>query len=271
MSSLRGGGQYRDLAPSEDLSEFASAIATMTKEAQKDNSEEFQKNVIAQFLSTTFDYACNTRDKVDLAIYDDEIPKVLFEVKSLGNKAEFVKTPDLSLQRQSQNRSTSSLRGGGDSYNEAIHKIDTHPLAPSTTISLGEGKSLDCHDLKSPLPCGGDLGVGKSTQRTDSRNYGFVGDSNNNSTKEILSKYNKIFLSIRICDPAVGSGHFLVSALNELIAIKHELELLLDCDGVRLSDIDLVLENDELLIKDSLGNALDYRIPAHEGIEAHKI
>ena len=86
-----------------------------------------------------------------------------------------------------------------------------------------------------------------------------------------LNDANKIFLSIRICDPAVGSGHFLVSALNELIAIKHELGLLLDCEGRRLSDIDLVLENDELLIKDSLGNALDYRIPAHEGIEAHKI
>ena len=267
MSSLRGGGQYRDLAPSEDLSEFASAIATMTKEAQKDDSEEFQKNVIAQFLSTTFDYACNTRGKVDLAIYDDEIPKVLFEVKATGNKAEFVKTPDLSLQKQSQNRPTSSLQGSGDSHNEAIHKIDTHPLAPSAR----EGESLDCHesrsdsrnDDKSPLPQHeGDLGVGKSTQRAD---------SNNDSTKEILSKYNKIFLSIRICDPAVGSGHFLVSALNELIAIKSELGLLLDCDGRRLSDIDLVLENDELLIKDSLGNALDYRIPAHEGIESHKI
>ena len=152
MSSLRGGGQYRDLAPSEDLSEFASAIATMTKEAQKDDSEEFQKNVIAQFLSTTFDYACNTRGKVDLAIYDDEIPKVLFEVKATGNKAEFVKTP--------QNQ--------------------TRAKAPSATISLGEGESLDCHksanadsrnDDKSPLPQhDGDLGVGKSTQRVDSLN-----------------------------------------------------------------------------------------------------
>ena len=231
------------------------------------NDEEFQKNCIKDFLHNSFGYSCNTRGKVDLAIYSDEIPKVLFEVKATGNKAEFVKTPDSSLRGQSQNRSTSSLQGSGDSHNEAIHKIDTHPLAPSAR----EGESLDCHesanadsrnDDKSPLLCGGDLGVGKSTQRAD---------SNNDSTKEILAKYNKIFLSIRICDPAVGSGHFLVSALNELIAIKSELGLLLDCEGVRLSDIDLVLENDELLIKDSLGNALDYRIPAHEDIESHKI
>ncbi|WP_148374478.1 hypothetical protein [Helicobacter macacae] len=30
------------------------------------------------------------------------------------------------------------------------------------------------NDNKSPHPCGGDLGVGKSTQRTDSRNGGFM-------------------------------------------------------------------------------------------------
>lgn len=31
---------------------------------------------------------------------------------------------------------------------------------------------------------------------------------------------NDIVNSIKICDPAVGSGHFLVSALNEMIALK---------------------------------------------------
>ena len=279
MSSLRGGGQYRDLAPSEDLSEFASVIATMTKESQKDDSEEFQKNVIAQFLSTTFDYACNTRGKVDLAIYDDEIPKVLFEVKATGNKAEFVKTPDLSLQRQSQNRSTSSLRG--DTNTEAsVRSTDPHLQIQSYRHSEGakrpknpriKGEFLDSPLRTSCYAQNDESSVDCHESHSDSRNDGFVSDSHNDSTKEILAKYNKIFLSIRICDPAVGSGHFLVSALNELIAIKSELGLLLDCDGRRLSDIDLVLENDELLIKDSLGNALDYRIPAHKGIEAHKI
>ncbi|WP_258864527.1 Eco57I restriction-modification methylase domain-containing protein [Helicobacter sp. MIT 01-3238] len=196
--------------------------------------------------------------------------------------------------RQARNTPDLSLRGSGDSYNKAsVRSTDPHlqiqsychsegakrpknlriksEFLDSSPTAQNDKSFVDCHDLKSPLPCGGDLGVGKSTQRADSRNDGFVSDSHNDSTKEILSKYNKIFLSIRICDPAVGSGHFLVSALNELIAIKSELGLLLDCEGRRLSDIDLVLENDELLIKDSLGNALDYRIPAHEGIEAHKI
>lgn len=42
---------------------------------------------------------------------------------------------------------------------------------------------------------------------------------------------NQIINSIKICDPAVGSGHFLVSALNEIIALKSELNILLDRQG----------------------------------------
>jgi hypothetical protein len=42
---------------------------------------------------------------------------------------------------------------------------------------------------------------------------------------------NQIIDSLRICDPAVGSGHFLVSALNEIIAIKSELKILCDRNG----------------------------------------
>ena len=47
---------------------------------------------------------------------------------------------------------------------------------------------------------------------------------------------NKIINSLKICDPAVGSGHFLVSALNEMIAIKSELKVLLDRSGKSLKD-----------------------------------
>ena len=38
---------------------------------------------------------------------------------------------------------------------------------------------------------------------------------------------NDIFNSIRICDPAVGSGHFLVSVLNRLLFIKSYLNILI--------------------------------------------
>jgi adenine-specific DNA-methyltransferase len=47
---------------------------------------------------------------------------------------------------------------------------------------------------------------------------------------------NEIVNSLKICDPAVGSGHFLVSALNEIIAIKNDLRILQDRQGKRLKE-----------------------------------
>lgn len=67
------------------------------------------------------------------------------------------------------------------------------------------------------------------------------------SSKDILI-YNKLVNSLRICDPAVGSGHFLVSSLNEIIAIKSELGLLADEKGIRLVEYKAEVINDELTI-----------------------
>jgi len=64
---------------------------------------------------------------------------------------------------------------------------------------------------------------------------------------------NEIINSLRICDPAVGSGHFLVSCLNEIIVIKSELGILIDKDGKRLRDYEIVVDNDELIISDDNG------------------
>ncbi len=69
---------------------------------------------------------------------------------------------------------------------------------------------------------------------------------------------NKIINSLKICDPAVGSGHFLVSALNELIAIKSELGILIDEKGKTLRDYDIEIVNDELIITDENGNTIAY-------------
>lgn len=54
---------------------------------------------------------------------------------------------------------------------------------------------------------------------------------------------------IRICDPAVGSGHYLVSALNRLLLIKDELRVLLDENGTPAA-CSLKLDNDELVVLD---------------------
>jgi adenine-specific DNA-methyltransferase len=67
---------------------------------------------------------------------------------------------------------------------------------------------------------------------------------------------NAIINSIKICDPAVGSGHFLVSALNEIIAIKSELQVLVDIHGKRVKNYKVTVVNDELEIRDVFDNEL---------------
>jgi hypothetical protein len=66
--------------------------------------------------------------------------------------------------------------------------------------------------------------------------------------KEARKEANQIVNSLKICDPAVGSGHFLVSALNEIIAIKNDLSILEDRAGESLNSYEITTENDELVI-----------------------
>ncbi|MGE5479630.1 MAG: class I SAM-dependent DNA methyltransferase [Chloroflexota bacterium] len=75
---------------------------------------------------------------------------------------------------------------------------------------------------------------------------------------------NRIINSIKICDPAVGSGHFLVSALNEIIAVKSELRVLLDRDGRRLKEYTVEVVNDELVIADDDGKLFEYKPTSQE-------
>lgn len=78
-------------------------------------------------------------------------------------------------------------------------------------------------------------------------------------TEDVL-KSNRIINSLHICDPAVGSGHFLVSALNEIIAIKAELGILADEKGNIVSGYEIEIVNDELIITDQQGNPVEYKI-----------
>ena len=59
---------------------------------------------------------------------------------------------------------------------------------------------------------------------------------------------NGIVNSLKICDPAVGSGHFLVSALNEMITIKQYLGILQDRKGEVLSQYEIEVFNDKLKV-----------------------
>jgi hypothetical protein len=79
--------------------------------------------------------------------------------------------------------------------------------------------------------------------------------------KEQRKKANEIINSIKICDPSVGSGHFLVSALNELIAVKSELQILQHLDNSRIKEYKIEIENDELVITNKETNQLfEYRL-----------
>ncbi|MBW6490380.1 MAG: Eco57I restriction-modification methylase domain-containing protein [Lentimicrobium sp.] len=75
---------------------------------------------------------------------------------------------------------------------------------------------------------------------------------------EDRNEANKIINDLKICDPAVGSGHFLVSALNEMIAIKSDLKILQDRDGKRLKEYHFEVVNDELIVTDEDGELFEY-------------
>ncbi len=88
-----------------------------------------------------------------------------------------------------------------------------------------------------------------------------------NSYKEDKRKeYLQVLLALRVCDPAVGSGHFLVSALNEIVWIAYELGLIASLP----LDATLELENDEILIKIS-NKSFIYTRPSSEKEQSHHI
>ncbi|GAA8533193.1 class I SAM-dependent DNA methyltransferase [Helicobacter pylori] len=88
-----------------------------------------------------------------------------------------------------------------------------------------------------------------------------------NSYKEDKRKeYLQVLFTLRVCDPAVGSGHFLVSALNEMVWIAYELGLIASLP----LDATLELENDEILIKIA-GKPFIYTRPSSEEEKSHQI
>ncbi|MBH0291308.1 class I SAM-dependent DNA methyltransferase [Helicobacter pylori] len=88
-----------------------------------------------------------------------------------------------------------------------------------------------------------------------------------NSYKEDKRKeYLNTLLTLRVCDPAVGSGHFLVSALNEMVLIAYELGLI-----ASLYRHELRLENDEIIIHTPEDKVFKYTIPHSENDPHHHI
>ncbi|WQY10959.1 class I SAM-dependent DNA methyltransferase [Helicobacter pylori] len=87
-----------------------------------------------------------------------------------------------------------------------------------------------------------------------------------NFSNEKAKEYLNTLLTLRICDPAVGSGHFLVSALNEMVLIAFKLGLI-----ASLYRHDLRLENDEIIIHTPEDKVFKYTIPHSENDPHHQI
>ncbi|NOJ66117.1 class I SAM-dependent DNA methyltransferase [Helicobacter pylori H13-1] len=88
-----------------------------------------------------------------------------------------------------------------------------------------------------------------------------------NFSNEKAKEYLNTLLTLRICDPAVGSGHFLVSALNEMVLVAFKLGLI-----ASLHRYDLKLENDEIIIHHTpTGEIFNYKKPHSENDPHHQI
>ncbi|GAA9550357.1 class I SAM-dependent DNA methyltransferase [Helicobacter pylori] len=93
------------------------------------------------------------------------------------------------------------------------------------------------------------------------------GKIDRNFSDQKAKEYLNTLLTLRVCDPAVGSGHFLVSALNEMVWIAYELGLI-----ASLHRYDLKLENDEIIIHYALtGEIFNYTKPHSENDPHHQI
>ncbi|GAA8169744.1 class I SAM-dependent DNA methyltransferase [Helicobacter pylori] len=97
---------------------------------------------------------------------------------------------------------------------------------------------------------------------TELRNY-FKNSYKEDKRKEYLNS----LLTLRICDPAVGSGHFLVSALNEMVLIAYKLGLIASLP----LDATLELENDEIIIHMPKSEIFNYKKPDKENNLHHQI
>ncbi|EAL8025782.1 class I SAM-dependent DNA methyltransferase [Campylobacter jejuni] len=82
--------------------------------------------------------------------------------------------------------------------------------------------------------------------------------------KEDKKAQKELLNSIKICDPAVGSGHFLVSALNVMLSIYDELNLFNE-------EFYLEVQNDEILITNHKGEFIEYKRPKTPKDKAHLI
>ncbi len=123
----------------ETIENFEKEINSLLENAPRQDDEEFQKNGINKFLKNTYGYDCNTRKKVDSAIYVDGEVRVLIEVKALNNKTEFPKNRENPLSKAFCQMVLYFL--------EEIEKEKNNSLKHTIICNVHEFFLFDCKDL----------------------------------------------------------------------------------------------------------------------------
>ncbi|GAA9345581.1 class I SAM-dependent DNA methyltransferase [Helicobacter pylori] len=123
----------------ETIENFEKEINSLLENAPRQDDEEFQKNEINSFLKNTYDYHCNTYEKVDSAIYVDGKAWVLIEVKALNKKTEFPKNRENPLSKAFCQMVLYFL--------EEIEKEKNNSLKHTIICNAHEFFLFDCKDL----------------------------------------------------------------------------------------------------------------------------
>ncbi|GAA9662094.1 hypothetical protein HpHCM58_07350 [Helicobacter pylori] len=123
----------------ETIENFEKEINSLLENAKRQDGEEFQKNEINEFLKNTYDYHCNTYEKVDSAIYVDGKTWVLIEVKALNNRNEFPKDRENPLSKAFCQMVLYFL--------EEIEKEKNNSLKHAIICNAHEFFLFDCKDL----------------------------------------------------------------------------------------------------------------------------
>ncbi|MGL2420293.1 DUF7149 domain-containing protein [Helicobacter pylori] len=132
--------QYNPQEPKkETIENFEKEINSLLENAPRQDDEEFQKNEINKFFLKTYGYECNTRKKVDSAIYVDGEVRVLIEVKALDNKTEFPKNRENPLSKAFCQMVLYFL--------EEIEKEKNNSLKHTIICNAHEFFLFDCKDL----------------------------------------------------------------------------------------------------------------------------
>ncbi len=258
----RGAGERVDKGPKRGMS--ATEPASKLPESLLENAKHMRKNqtpaeemlwqlVRKKQLGTKFRRQHPIQEGFILDFYNHE-HKLCIELDGGYHNEENQKISDQERERILNDMDIRILRFKNEDIlnntEQVLEKIlKTIPPSPPGRGNEGEGEDgpgleLAGENPPSPRPSGD----GHPSPRGEGKRL-TLNDIYNRIGRDIsIQQANELVNSIMICDPAVGSGHFLVSCLNELIAIKAELGILCDGDGKILRGVEVVVENDELIV-----------------------